>query len=799
MRAFFAMRAFRRQSPSEGALFARQSASPEEEINTILSRAGALWRYWIYKSPLRDLDGPSGRLATKYGLLAIAAGIVAALALAPLATSLIEDWSRRDVELRSSLVFKSIDASLTDMLANKQDDGIKKLFERVASDTRVVAVAYCDSDGLPRFASKKMSLSCDNIARSDSDTYSTLEADGRRVLVGAFPVTAAGNHGHLIIVHDLSFADQRGAEVRNYFTLTLGGIILASGGLALIAALYLIRQWLRNFRRAVSNATVTDLNTVKVATYTPLDKEVRQALRQLEMSRAAINGEHAHWSKEFLRDILKAELPDVEVMVVANREPYIHNHGDVDGEIELQTPASGLVSALEPVMRACGGTWIAHGSGTADKETVDAQDHIAVPPSDPEYTLRRIWITEEEQDGYYYGLANEGLWPLCHIAFTRPVFRETDWRAYQAINERFAEAVVAEARTKAPIVLVQDYHFGLLPQMVRERLPDATIITFWHIPWPNSETFGIFPWKEEIIHGLLGSSIIGFHTQFHCNNFLETVDRFVESRIDRERESIFLQGRETFVRPYPISIDWPPAALKTQKSIAECRVIVRERLGVPPDTKLAVGIERFDYTKGVLDRMRAVDAMLTAHPEFKGRFVLVQAAAPTRSKLPTYRDLQDEAVRLAEEINAKYSDVESPPIRLVIRHHEPSEVFQLFRGSDVCIISSLHDGMNLVAKEFIAARDDELGVLMLSSFAGASRELSEALIINPYDAYAMGEALYQALTMPEAEQHERMRLMRALVSSRNVYRWAGQMLLDASRLRKKQRIMQIAAMHSTEG
>jgi trehalose 6-phosphate synthase len=730
-------------------------------------------------------------------MLAIIAAVFATLALTPVATSIIDDWSRRDVEMRSSLVFKSVGSALADMLANNQTEQISKLFEGVASDPRIIAAAYCENGGPPKFASKLMpsSLTCDNIARSEGETFSTLDANGRRMLVGAFPISTRESKGHLIIVHDLSFADERGAEARNYFSLALGGVILASGALALASALYLIRQWLKNFRRAVSNATISDLNAAKVASYTPLDKEVRQALRQLEMSRAATNGEHAHWSKEFLRDILKAELPDVEVMVVANREPYIHNHGP-DGNIELQTPASGLVSALEPVMRACGGTWIAHGSGTADKETVDSHDHIPVPPADPEYTLRRIWITEDEQDGYYYGLANEGLWPLCHIAFTRPVFRESDWRAYQVINERFAEAVVAEARTKAPIVLVQDYHFGLLPRMVRERLPDATIITFWHIPWPNSETFGIFPWKEEIIHGLLGSSIIGFHTQFHCNNFLETVDRFVESRIDRERESIFLQGRETFVRPYPISIDWPPAVLKTQKSIAECRAIVREQLGVPPETKLAVGIERFDYTKGVLDRMRAVDAMLTAHPEFRGKFVLVQAAAPTRSKLPTYRDLQDEAVKLAEEINAKYSDFEIPPVRLIIRHHEPTEVFQLFRASDVCIISSLHDGMNLVAKEFIAARDDELGVLVLSSFAGASRELSEALIINPYDAYSMGESLFQALTMPEAEQHERMRLMRALVSSRNVYRWAGQMLLDASRLRKKQRILEIAATHS---
>ncbi|MBL8844734.1 MAG: trehalose-6-phosphate synthase [Hyphomicrobium zavarzinii] len=731
-------------------------------------------------------------------MIACAVALFALTLLGPLVTSLVDDWSRRDVELRATLVFNSVSGPLSAMLENGQTDHINELFERVATDSRIVAVAVCRDGKEPAHATKLMpsSISCEKIARSDTESFSSVIVNGRRMLIGAYPIVSRTDpsreiEGHFIIVHDLSFAEHRGQEARNYLTLMLGGIILASGALAIGLVLYLIRNWLRTFKQAVTSATSPGVRNA-AASYGPLDKEVRQVLRQLEMSQSAIDRDQANWSKETLRDIMLAELPGVEVLVVANREPYIHNHGP--GGIELQTPASGLVSAVEPVMRACGGTWIAHGSGTADRETVDANDRIGVPPRSPEYTLRRIWISEEEQDGYYYGLANEGLWPLCHIAFTRPVFRESDWRTYRAVNERFADAVAAEAKTSSPIVLIQDYHFALLPQMVRERIPDATIITFWHIPWPNAETFGIFPWKEEIIHGLLGSSIIGFHTQFHCNNFLETVDRFVESRIDREQESVTLKGHETFIRPYPISIDWPPAALANQKSIQDCRDAVRKRLDLPPETKIAVGIERFDYTKGVLDRIRAVDTLLETHPEWRGRFVLVQAAAPTRSKLQTYKGLQDEAMALAEEINAKYADVSPQPIRLIIRHHEPSEVFELFRAADVCIVSSLHDGMNLVAKEFIAARDDERGVLMLSHFAGASRELAEALIINPYDAHATGEVLHSALVMPETEQHERMRLMRAYVSTRNVYRWAGQMLLDASRLRKKQRILEIAAL-----
>ncbi len=763
------------------------------EVYPISSLSEVLRRFLTGHAPPRILTVQSLRLVLGYGIAAGAVVLIMVAMLGPLVTALVDDWSRRDVEARAALVYNSIGGPLSSMLAHGEAEDIDKLFERVSSDPRIVAVGVCRANAKPEHATQLMppSVSCENIARSDTASYSSINVNGRPMLVGTFPLTPRETLGHFVIVHDLSFSEHRGQEARNYVTIMLGGVILVGGALAVGLVLYLIRNWMRSFREAVISAASRNGKTGGAnMAFGAMDSEVRQLLRQLEMNHAAVDRDQAIWSKDTLRDIMR-ELPGVEVMVVANREPYIHNRG-ADGTIEIQRPASGLVSAVEPVMRACGGTWIAHGSGTADRDMVDSHDRIGVPPENPDYTLKRIWITEDEQDGYYYGLANEGLWPLCHIAFTRPVFRESDWRTYRAINQRFADAVVAEAKTASPIILVQDYHFGLLPRMVRERLPEATIVTFWHIPWPNSETFGIFPWKEEIIHGLLGSSIIGFHTQFHCNNFLETVDRFVESRIDREQESVTLQGSETLIRPYPISIDWPPAALVEQKSIEECRRAVRERLELPLDTKLAVGIERFDYTKGVLDRIRAVDTLLEAHPEWRGRFVLLQAAAPTRSKLSTYKGLQDEAQALADEINAKYADVGPKPVQLVIRHHEPSEVFELFRAADVCIVSSLHDGMNLVAKEFIAARDDEKGVLMLSHFAGASRELAEALIINPYDAHATGEVLHSALTMPESEQHERMRLMRAYVSSRNVYRWAGRMLLDASRLRKKRHILEFA-------
>jgi trehalose 6-phosphate synthase len=638
------------------------------------------------------------------------------------------------------------------------------------------------------------SVTCEKLARAETPSFSTTSIGGRNVFVASFPLQVKNVSGHVAILHDLSFIEKRASEARYYWALAVAGVTIGLGLLATLLVSNLVRRWRNLVRDSIKDARSGSVPDLSREALTVLGPELRTLLREFRSRQSVGSSIHAEWSRDVLHAVLKKELPDTDVIVASNREPYIHNR--VGSKTVLQIPASGLVAALEPVMRACGGTWVAHGSGSADRDSVDAHDRISVPPSAPAYSLRRVWLTEEEQGGYYYGFANEGLWPLCHIAFVRPTFRESDWRMYRSVNERFADAVAEESKDESPIILIQDYHFALLPKMLRERLPGATILTFWHIPWPNAETFSICPWKEEIIEGLLGSDVLGFHTQFHCNNFFETIDRFIESRIDRERASVTLEGHETVIRPYPISIEWPPAALATQSSIADCRKAVRERLGVGQDVMLGVGVERFDYTKGVLDRLRGVDELLTLHPEWRHRFVFVQAAAPTRSKLETYQDLQDEAIALADQINAKHGDQTYQPIRLVIRHHEPDEVYELFRASDVCVVSSLHDGMNLVAKEFVAARDDEEGVLILSHFTGASRELSEAMIVNPYDPHGLGEAINEALTMPVEEQRARMRLMRALVREYNVYRWAGQMLLDAAQIRRRKRVFNLIKRRS---
>ena len=724
----------------------------------------------------------------KYGAIGVIAILLIILAVTPLVTAVVEGWSRRDVEVRSRLLFRSIEDRVAAAIGSGDASSIAPLFERLAEDEKLVALGFCDETETLRYATKQTppNLDCPLLPRGNLEGFTTLQTRDGRVLMSAFPVKAGSTRGRVVLVHDMSFIDARTRQARTYVILALLGLAVGLGLLATTIVQGLMRGWQRSIKTQIEEARLGASFVASRGEDSSFNREIKTLLSELNVERRYAEGIKVEWSPVTLRTLLEEELPGTQVIVVSNREPYIHNRNN--GDVELQIPASGLVAAVEPVMRACGGTWIAHGSGSADRETVDSHDHVPVPPDAPAYTLRRIWLTEEEQDGYYYGFANEGLWPLCHIAFIRPVFREADWQQYVAVNQRFADAVVQEATQDDPIVLVQDYHFALLPRMVREKLPRATILTFWHIPWPNAETFSICPWRQEIIDGLLGSTILGFHTQFHCNNFLEAADRFMESRIDRERASVTLSGMETLVRPYPISIEWPPAALQSQAPVEACRIAVRQRYNLSPDVLLIAGIERFDYTKGILDRMRAVDDLLTREPSWKGRLVFIQAAAPTRSRLEQYSDLQAEGLALADEINARHGEGNYRPILLFVRHHSPDEVYELFRAADVCIVSSLHDGMNLVAKEFIASRDDEQGVLVLSSFAGASRELSEALIVNPYDTAAMAAALHAALLMPKPEQHERMRLMRDLIRERNVYRWAAQMLMDASRLRKRDRI-----------
>jgi trehalose 6-phosphate synthase len=514
-------------------------------------------------------------------------------------------------------------------------------------------------------------------------------------------------------------------------------------------------------------------------------RSIKQTLAWSFQDRQKPEPDHReNWTPATLQRLVRDQLGSPQLIVVSNREPYVHHRGP-DGRPSVQVPASGMVAALEPVVRACAGVWIAHGSGAADREVVDLHDRIRVPPEDPAYVLRRVWLSPQDEQGYYYGFSNEALWPLCHLAYVRPAFRDADWDAYRSVNQQFATAVMREARDPAPVILVQDYHFALLPRLIRQRKPSATIALFWHIPWPNAETFCVCPWRSEIIEHLLAADVIGFHTRQHCRNFLETAEQLAECRIDHERMTITAAGHVCQVAAYPISIEWPAPQLKELPSVASSRARIRKRYGIGSGVHLGVGVERWDFTKGIVERFQALEALLGRRPDLRGRVALLQIVAPSRSQLPAYQDLQRRTLAEMERINSRFGGSSWKPIVLVDRQQSAAQVFELFRAADFCLVNSLHDGMNLVSKEFVAARDDEDGVLILSAFAGASRELVDALVVNPYSISDTAAAIETAIEMPRQERRERMRLMRQTVMENNVYRWAGRMLVDMAQLRQR--------------
>jgi trehalose 6-phosphate synthase len=491
------------------------------------------------------------------------------------------------------------------------------------------------------------------------------------------------------------------------------------------------------------------------------------------------------WTRDRLRAHAVNALGGLPLVIVANREPYVHQFKA--GKITVSRPAGGLVTGLDPVLRACGGMWVAQASGDADRAAADAAGCLPVPPDDPRYTLKRIWLSKQEEQGYYYGFSNEGLWPLCHLTHERPVFRQSDFEHYARANQRFADAVLSEIGPDRAVVLVQDYQLALVPALIKQKRPDMRVGLFWHIP--------ICPYRNEILRGMLGADLIGFHLQQHCNNFLDTVDRMIEAKLDRDRFSAELAGHTALVRPFPISVQsWSERSVPKGQRLSE-HIEELKKLHALNGVVVGVGVDRIDYTKGITERFRAIERLFERHPELIGRFTFVQLGAPSRTHIPRYRDMVTDLEQLADTINWKFRDQASSSdpaapgwqaIRMLVDQHEGSLVYTFFKLAEVCVVSSLHDGMNLVAKEFVAAQseDDDLeahlrrgpGVLVLSEFAGAARDLPEALIINPYDTEQFAAALHEAITMPPAERTQRMTRMAQRVEENNIYRWAADFL-----------------------
>jgi trehalose-6-phosphate synthase/HAMP domain-containing protein len=697
-----------------------------------------------------------------------------------------------DLERRAWLLGESLKEAVEPLLDRGARAQIERIIRRFGGAAEGVAV-YDRSAALvavvPQWASHLETPPAVAAALSAVAPQHGFQSLGtRRIYHYAVPLLADDRpRGVLVTFLDASHIDR---EVTRVIWLHAVRFLVLVGALSLVTLvmvqrsvtrpLHRLAEWARQLR---AGQPVPQPPLADAELFEPLTTEVRDLGRTLAKARAAIAEEaalrlrgEAVWTEERLKQFARRRLGDRPLVVVSNREPV--SHVREGRHIVAQIPPSGVVTAMEPVMRACGGVWVAHGSGDADREVVDERDMIRLPPEAPLYALRRLWLSEEELGGYYYGFANEGLWPLCHIVHARPIFRTEDWRQYAAVNAKFAEAVLrVVADTEDPAVLIQDYHFALLPRLIKDKRPDARVALFWHIPWPNPEAFGICPWQTEILDGMLGADLVGFHTQFHCNNFLETVDRAVEARIEWEHFSVARGQHVTLVKPFPISvaprfIDEPPQT--SRKALLEALGIDVEFLGV--------GVERIDYTKGLPERFHAIRRFFILHPGYRGRLTFVQLAAPSRSRITRYRVLEDEVEALAAEINRELGEGAWRPILLLKRHHDHRDIWPFYRWADFCMVTSLHDGMNLVAKEFVSARDDGDGVLILSRFTGAARELREAVLVNPYDVDETAEAIHLALEMPPGERRGRMSRLRQTVREHNIYRWAGLLLGELARL-----------------
>jgi trehalose-6-phosphate synthase len=716
--------------------------------------------------------------------------------------ALRDDLERRAEMLGESLV-GNVERSWNTVPGEVQNNELQQLVQRFGNREHLRGVVVYDREGAVIAITPELAQTLTVSPAAVTQAIAQDHAENTFARLGSEPVhiLALPIHrehevlGGLAVVHDASYIRAQSLLVwRQTFFRVLAQVFL------IVLITLLIIRWSITGPIARAALWMRGLRTGKISfrqeapdldMFRPLAREVATMAESLNHARNAAQNEarlreaaESMWTPDRLAVQLRTRLDDGHMFVVSNREPYMHQRDGKD--IKVVVPPSGLVTALEPVLNACDGTWIAHGSGSADAEVVDAHDRLRVPPDDPRYSLRRVWLTKEEEEGYYYGFANEGLWPLCHIAHTRPVFRADDWQYYQDVNRKFTAAVLEEIENVAkPVVLVQDYHFALLPRLIKEKRPDARVAIFWHIPWPNPEAFGICPWQRQLVDGLLGADLIGFHIQSHCNNFLETVDRVVESRVDWDHFFALRHDHRTMVRPFPISV-----AFTGEDTVEpdgggfnglEGTALLRN-LGVEA-TLMGIGVDRVDYTKGILERFLAIERFLEKYPNYQGAFTFVQVGAPSRTHIKRYHDLLTEVEAEAERINRRFQGGKWKPIVFLKRQHSHEEIEPYYRAADLCLVTSLHDGMNLVAKEFLAARRDERGVLILSQFTGAARELRDALLINPYDIDQTADAIRTALEMEPEDKELRMRRMRKIIKEHNIYRWAGNLVTELCEVR----------------
>ena len=470
---------------------------------------------------------------------------------------------------------------------------------------------------------------------------------------------------------------------------------------------------------------------------------------------------------EMLKTVIDGNFSDKNLIVVSNREPYTHKKAGLS--IRAEKPAGGLTSAMDDVLKVTGGTWVAWGSGSGDRDVVDGKNCVQVPPENPSYMMKRVWLVASEVENYYHGYSNQVLWPLCHITLDRVYFRKKFWEDYKKINRYFADAVIEEAGENS-IVWIHDYHLCLVPEMLRNEMPELTIAHFWHIPWPDWSVFRICPQAREIIEGLLGNDIIGFQTPLFVKNFMDCVRECLDAEVDYSRAVVVYNGRTTRLKAFPISVDYDrfdsiAASKNTDAAIKK----IKEHLGIT-DEYIGIGVDRLEYTKALIKRLQAINLFFERYERFRRKLVFIQIAVPTRMKEP-YISYKKSVEDLVARINERYSIGSWKPIIYIDTKIEHKELAAYYKMADFAIISSVYDGMNLVAKEYVASKADEKGVLILSEFAGASEELEGSILVNPYDVEQFSECIRTALRMPEKEKISRMAALRRQVSEKNIHKW----------------------------
>lgn len=450
------------------------------------------------------------------------------------------------------------------------------------------------------------------------------------------------------------------------------------------------------------------------------------------------------------------QTPSDHLVVVANRLPVRLDESTDSWE----TSPGGLVSALAPVLRQRQGTWIGW-PGIPDKEfepfSVDDIDQIPV------------MLTSAEITDYYEGFCNGTVWPLYHDAIRPVEMHRHWWRPYQEVNRRFAQAA-AETATDAASVWIQDYQLQLVPEMLHLARPDLRIGFFLHIPFPPVEIFGRLPWRQEVVRGLLGADVVGFHTRQSMMNFARAARTY--GGASGPAEALSFAEHTTRAEVLPISIDFDDfesvaSSPTTQAAVAD----LRTELGEPDHVLL--GVDRLDYTKGIDLRLRAFESLLEIRPDLHGRIVLVQVAVPSREAVGEYQTIRRSVEEYVGRINGSFGRSDWTPVRYYYRGLERDDLIAHYAAADVLLVTPLRDGMNLVAKEYVACRTDDTGVLVLSEFAGAAEQLDQAVIVNPYDLDGLARAFGEAIDMTIEEQHDRMRALRSHVRRWDVHAWAA--------------------------